>query len=181
MNKAKDAPADLLRGAISEMAGAGPIRQLLRLAVARETLLVPIEMVREILEVGRMTPLPQTPDFVHGVMNLRGAVVPVIDLSARFGFGPTHIGRRTAVIVVEAKGDDDFERLIAGVLVDAVYEVLDVDTHRIEPVPTLGVAIAAEFLAGMVNVRDGYAALLNLDQVLSPVALSQLIAAAQHH
>ena len=57
MNKAKDAPADLLRGAISEMAGAGPIRQLLRLAVARETLLVPIEVVREILEVGRMTPL----------------------------------------------------------------------------------------------------------------------------
>lgn len=181
MNKAKDAPADLLRGAMSDMASAGPMRQLLRLAVGRETLVVPIEVVREILEVGRMTPLPQTPDFVHGVMNLRGAVVPVIDLGARFGFGPTQVGRRTAIIVVEAKGDDDFESLIAGVLVDAVYEVLDVDSKRIEPVPTLGVAIAGEFLAGMVNVRDGYAALLNLDQVLSPVALSHLIAASQAH
>jgi purine-binding chemotaxis protein CheW len=179
MNTANGAPADLLRGAIAEQAAAGPMRQLLRLAVSHEILVVPIEAVREILEVGRMTPLPQTPDFVRGVMNLRGAVVPVIDLGARFGFGPTTIGRRTAIIVVEAKGDDDYDHLVAGVLVDAVYEVLDVDSKRIEAVPTLGVAIAGEFLAGMINVRDGYAALLNLDQVLSPVALSALIAESQ--
>ncbi len=175
----REAPADRLRGAIAEQAAAGPMCQMLRLAVGHETLVVPIEAVREILEVGRMTPLPQTPDFVRGVMNLRGAVVPVIDLGARFGFGPTVIGRRSAIIVVEAKGDEDFDRLIAGVLVDAVFEVLDVDSKRIEPVPSLGVGVAGEFLAGMVNVASGYAALLNLDQILSPVALSALIAEAQ--
>ena len=177
-NKRED-PADRLRGAIAEQATAGPICQMLRLAVGAETLVVPIEAVREILEVGRMTPLPQTPDFVRGVMNLRGAVVPVIDLGARFGFGATVIGRRSAIIVVEASGNDDFDRLVAGMLVDAVYEVLDVDSKRIEAVPSLGVGVAAEFLAGMVNVASGYAALLNLDQVLSPVALSALIAQAQ--
>ncbi|WP_310387872.1 chemotaxis protein CheW [Roseateles sp.] len=175
----RDAPADRLRGGIAEQAAAGPMCQLLRLAVGPETLVVPIEAVREILEVGRMTPLPQTPDFVRGVMNLRGAVVPVIDLGARFGFGPTAIGRRSAIIVVEAKGDEDFDRLIAGMLVDAVFEVLDFDTQRIEAVPSLGVGVAAEFLAGMVNLAGAYAALLNLDQVLSPVALSALIAEAQ--
>jgi purine-binding chemotaxis protein CheW len=175
----REGPADLLRGGIAEQAAAGPMCQMLRLAVGAETLVVPIEAVREILEVGRMTPLPQTPDFVRGVMNLRGAVVPVIDLGARFGFGATEIARRTAIIVVEAKGDDDFDRLVAGLLVDAVFEVLDVDSKRIEAVPNLGVGVAAEFLAGMVNVASGYAALLNLDQVLSPVALSALIAEAQ--
>jgi len=173
------APADLLRGAIAEAEQAGPPLQMLRMAVGRENLTVPISAVREILEVGRMTPLPQTPDFVRGVMNLRGAVVPVIDLGARFGFGPTHIGRRSAIIVVEARGDEDFDRLIAGVLVDAVYEVLEVDSHRIETAPSLGVGVAAEFIAGMINVAGGYAVLLNLDQVLSPAALSQLIAESQ--
>ena len=120
MIKASGAPADLLRGAIAAEETAGPMRQLLRLAVGQETLVVPIEAVREILEVGRLTPLPKTPDFVRGVMNLRGAVVPVIDLGARFGFGSSTLGRRSAIIVVEAKGDDDFGGLIAGVLVDAV-------------------------------------------------------------
>lgn len=173
------APADLLRGAIAEAAQAGPPLQMLRMAVGRENLAVPISAVREILEVGRMTPLPQTPDFVKGVMNLRGAVVPVIDLGARFGFGSTQIGRRSAIIVVEARGDEDHDRLIAGVLVDAVYEVLEVDSHRIEVAPSLGVAVAAEFIAGMINVAGGYAVLLNLDQVLSPAALSRLIAESQ--
>ncbi|WP_197418113.1 chemotaxis protein CheW [Paucibacter sp. KCTC 42545] len=176
--KGQGAPADLVRGAMAAQAKAGPMQQLLRMAVGRETLVVPIETVREILEVGRLTPLPQTPDFVRGVMNLRGAVVPVIDLNARFGFGRTELGRRSAIIVVEAKGDDEHGRLIAGVLVDAVFEVLEVDSQRIEPAPTLGVAIAADFLAGMVNVRGSYAALLNLDQVLSPAALAALMSGA---
>ncbi|RQO62607.1 chemotaxis protein CheW [Paucibacter sp. KBW04] len=179
MSTGHGAPADILLSAIAEHAKDGPMQQLLRLAVGRETLVIPIEVVREILEVGRMTPLPQTPPFVRGVMNLRGAVVPVVDLGARFGLGITELGRRTAIIVVEAKGDDDYDRLIAGVLVDAVYEVLEVDSKRIEPAPSLGVAISPEFLAGMVNVRGSYAALLNLDQVLSPAALSALMAAPQ--
>jgi len=150
-------------------------RQLLRLACAGEHLVVPIDAVREILEVGRMTPLAQTPDFVHGVMNLRGSVVPVIDLGARFGFGRTQLVRRSAVVVVEAQTADMHERLVAGLLVDAVYEVIEIDAHDIEATPALGVAVASEFLSGMVNVRGQYAPLLNLNQVLSTDVLADLI------
>jgi purine-binding chemotaxis protein CheW len=154
-------------------------RQLLRLACGRENLVVPIDAVREILEVGRLTPLPQTPDFVHGVMNLRGSVVPVVDLNARFGFGPAVLGRRSAIVVVETSASEHQEKLIAGLLVDAVYEVLEVDEKSVEPVPTLGVAIASDFLAGMVNIRGRYAPLLNLNQVLAPETLAGLIGAYQ--
>lgn len=150
-------------------------RQLLSLASAGERLTVPIAQVREILEVGRLTPLPQTPDFVHGVMNLRGSVVPVIDLSARCGHGRTVLARRSAIVVVETAPSEPSERLIAGLLVDAVYEVLDISPDMIEAVPSLGVAIPPEFLAGMVQVHGRYAPLLNLNLVLAPDALAHLI------
>lgn len=150
-------------------------RQMLRLACLQEWLLVPIEAVREILEVGRMTPVPQTPAFVHGVMNLRGAVIPVVDLSARFGFEPTVLGRRSAIVVVQVADEAGRPPLSMGLLVDAVYEVLDVDPAQIEPVPPLGMTVPAQFVAGMVNVRDRYASLLNLDLTLSPAVLARLI------
>lgn len=152
-------------------------RQMLRLACVQQCLLVPIDAVREILEVGRMTVIPQTPDFVRGVMNLRGAVIPVIDLAARFGFGLTTLGRRTAIVVMQVTEEAGRPPLLMGLLVDAVYEVLDVDTARIEAVPALGMTVPAQFVAGMVNVRDTYACLLNLDHTLSPQVLSRLIGA----
>lgn len=151
------------------------LRQLLRLSCRQQALLVPIDVVREILEVGRLTPLPQTPPFVRGVMNLRGVVIPVIDLCARFGLGATELSRRSAVVVVEVRDDASAQSLPMGLLVDAVYEVLDVDTGAVEPVPALGLAIPVQFVAGMVNVRDRYAALINLPAALSPADLSGLI------
>jgi purine-binding chemotaxis protein CheW len=151
------------------------IRQMLRLACGNEHLVVPIDMVREILEVGRLTPMPKTPDFVRGVMNLRGAVIPVIDLGARFGFGLSAIGRRSAIVVVEAPDEPDLPPFVLGLLVDAVFEVLDVDPSRIEPVPPLGMVVPPQFVAGMVNVRDRYTSLLNLASALSPSQLTPLI------
>ncbi len=153
-------------------------RQVLRLAVGTESLVVPIEAVHEILEVGRLTAMPQAPALLRGVMNLRGAVVPVIDLSARFGMAAVTIGRRSAIVVVEAAGDGLEDKLIAGLLVDAVYEVLDIDPDRIESVPTLGVRLPAGFAVGMVNLSSGYAAVLNLEQILSPTDLAERIGAA---
>lgn len=154
--------------------------QLLRLSSAGEALAVPIEAVREILEVGRLTAMPQTPDFVRGVMNLRGSVVPVIDLRARFGQGRTVLGRRSAIVVVETRADEARDRLVAGLLVDAVYEVLDVEPDRIEAVPSLGVPFPAEFLAGMIQLREHHTPLLNLDLLLAPDRLAQLIADHSH-
>ena len=148
--------------------------QLLRLASGGERLAVPIGSVREILEVGRLTPVPRTPDFIRGVMNLRGAVVPVLDLSARLGLQGTVLARRSAIVVVESRSAEG-QTLVVGLLVDAVYEVLDIAGQRIETVPSLGVAIPGGFLHGMVNVKDGYVAILNLLQLLDLDTLARLI------
>lgn len=169
---------------------------LLRMDVGGQDLAVPIDDVREILEVGRLTALPRTPDFVRGVMNLRGAVVPVIDLAARVGQPAITIGRRSCVVVVEAEppapADDapptsadaidapaaDSGTLVVGLLVDAVFEVFDTPASGIEPVPALGTRIAPAFLRGMTRNRGEVIGVLALDRVLAQQELSALI--AQH-
>ncbi len=169
---------------------------MLRMAVGGQDLAVPIEDVREILEVGRLTALPRTPDFVRGVMNLRGAVVPVIDLAARVGQPAIVIGRRSCVVVVKAEPpampddetgapDDAHDApgghcaaLVVGLLVDAVFEVFDAPASAIEPVPALGTQIAPAFLRGMTRNRGDVIGVLALDRVLAQQELSALI--AQH-
>lgn len=164
-------------------------RSLLRMSSGEQIVAVHIEQVREILEVGRLTPLPRTPDFVRGVMNLRGAVVPVVDLSARIGKGSTAIGRRSCIVVVESpahNSDDDDDAtaghnppLIVGLLVDAVYEVFDTDAASIEPVPMLGTRIAARYLNGMARAHGSVVAVLDLPHLLSVRDLADAIAAHQ--
>ena len=169
-------------------------RSLLRMAVGPESMAVPIDDVRELLEVGRLTALPRTPEFVRGVMNLRGAVVPVIDLAARLGQAPIQLSRRSCVVVVEAgnpadcnpadgQSDADDEaadansaNLVVGLLVDAVYEVFDVAASSIEPVPALGTRIDASFLRGMTRAHGEVIGLLALERVLAQRELSALIA-----
>jgi purine-binding chemotaxis protein CheW len=165
---------------------------LLRMAVGDEAVAVAIDDVREILEVGRLTALPRTPDFVRGVMNLRGAVVPVIDLVARLGHPPAQIGRRSCVVVVESRGrahaetdaedggadaadDGHASSLVVGLLVDAVYEVFDAPAGEHEPVPPLGTSIDAGFLQGMSRVRNEVIGVLALDRVLAQDELTALI------
>jgi purine-binding chemotaxis protein CheW len=168
---------------------------LLRMAVGGDAMAVSIDDVREILEVGRLTALPRTPDFVRGVMNLRGAVVPVIDLAARVGQPPIVIGRRSCVVVVEAEplhDEDDLAldeagsdavhgALVVGLLVDAVYEVFDVPANGIEPAPALGTRIATEFLRGMTRAHGDVIGVLALDRVLAQRELSALIASHVPH
>lgn len=168
------------------------VQSLLRMAVGPEILAVPIEHVREILEVSRLTPLPRTPSFVRGVMNLRGAVVPVIDLPARLGLPTTVIGRRSCIVVVESpqagildEASETLEEvsgsLVVGLLVDAVYEVYDTAVNRIEPVPALGTRIAADMLAGMTRARGEVIGLLALARVLSTQELTEMIARHSTH
>jgi purine-binding chemotaxis protein CheW len=165
---------------------------LLRMAVGDDAVAVPIDDVREILEVGRLTALPRTPAFVRGVMNLRGAVVPVIDLVARMGHPPAEIGRRSCVVVVQAStpahdGDDDDdtdqhgETLVVGLLVDAVFEVFDAPPGDFEPVPPLGTRIDPGYLQGISRVRGEAIGVLALDRVLAQQELSALIAAHVPH
>ena len=160
---------------------------LLRMAIGDDAVAVSIDDVREILEVGRLTALPRTPDFVRGVMNLRGAVVPVIDLVARLGHPPAQIGRRSCVVVVEsapyvdeatdAEADSHAgETLVVGLLVDAVYEVFDAPPGGFEPVPQLGTRIDAGYLRGMSRVRGEVIGVLALERVLAQHELGALIA-----
>jgi purine-binding chemotaxis protein CheW len=168
---------------------------LLRMAVGTEAMAVPIDDVREILEVGRLTALPRTPEFVRGVMNLRGAVVPVIDLAARLGQPAITIGRRSCVVVVEAglPADDDSGAeasdnepegtgsLVVGLLVDAVFEVFDTPAGAMEAVPQLGTPIDASYLRGMARTRGEVIGVLALDRVLAQQELTGLIAEHRAH
>jgi purine-binding chemotaxis protein CheW len=150
-------------------------RQVLCLAVGRETYGIGIDMVREILEVTRLTPLPLTPPFVRGVMNLRGAVVPVIDLQARFGGRPAEIGRRSAIVIVETCHHDQEGALVVGALVDGVSEVLDILNQDVEPVPPLGTRIPKEFLQGMAKAKGTLLSILDMDRTLDRETLAALI------
>jgi purine-binding chemotaxis protein CheW len=181
-------PTSLLAAAL------GSTGQLLRLAVGRSMFAVPIDLVREILKVGQMTALPLMPAFVRGVMNLRGAVVPVIDLVARLGHPPAQIGRRSCVVVVESAPQTDdsadtkaeadgphAETLVVGLLVDAVYEVFDAPPGDFEPVPQLGTRIDASYLRGMSRVRGEVIGVLALERVLAQHELGALIASHMPH
>jgi len=155
----------------------GTVRQYLRFALGREMQAVRIDVVREILEVGHMTPLPLMPAFVRGVMNLRGVVVPVIDLGARLGLGASTLGPRSCVVLVDVHADDeDARRLPMGVLVDAVHEVFDATDDDAEPVPRLGTRVPSQFIRSIVRTRELALAELDLDVVLEPAALRDLIA-----
>jgi purine-binding chemotaxis protein CheW len=158
------------------------VHQLLRFTLGRLPYAVEIGAVREILQVASLTCVPMLPAFVRGVMNLRGAVVPVIDLAARLGLGSTRLAPRTCVVVVDIHRADPGDGHAAppqrlGMLVDAVHEVLDVPARDLEPVPAMGTRIHADFIRSMARVRGQIVEVLNLDQALDQEHLSDMIGA----
>lgn len=162
---------------------AGGVQQYLRFALGNGLYAVPIASVREILELSPTTALPLVPDFVRGVMNLRGAVVPVIDLAARFGLPPTVVGRRTCIVVVEVPSlhDPSLAPQVLGLMVDAVHEVLETEGAALDEVPPLGTAIAPQFIEGIARSRGAMVSVLNLPRALDGEELAQLIAHAIQH
>ena len=152
-------------------------RQLLRMALGQSMYAIEIDRVREILKVASLTELPLMPPFMRGVMNLRGAVVPVIDLAARLGLGSTTLERRTCIVVLEAQSADDHgqeQRL--GVLVDAVYEVLDVPPAGLEAVPAFGTPVAVHHLKGIARAGGQMVPVLDCERVLELDELAGLVA-----
>lgn len=137
---------------------------------------VGIEAVREIIQHGPMTLVPRTPDFVRGVINLRGSVVPVIDLQARLGRGRAEVGEKTCIVIFEARrpGPGHAERIELGLMVDAVSEVIEIEPDRIEPAPTFGSAIGREHIRGVVRRQERFITLLETDHVLDIEALACL-------
>ncbi|MCQ4312275.1 chemotaxis protein CheW [Stutzerimonas sp. VN223-3] len=147
-------------------------QQYLTFLLADEMFAVGIQRVREIIEYGNVTTVPMMPRFVRGVINLRGSVVPVIDLSARFGRGVSDIHRRTCVVIVEIEHEGAQQEL--GVVVDAVSEVLDIPQSEIEPAPAFGARIRADFISGMGKVSGRFVILLNVDKVLAVEEMAAL-------
>lgn len=158
-------------GAVVARADEAP-SQYLTFALGSEMFAVGILNVKEIIEYGNLTEIPMMPTFIRGVINLRGSVVPVIDLSARFGGQPTTLGRRTCIVIVEVQ--DGELRHDIGIMVDAVSEVLDIPDHEIEPPPSFGAKIRTEFISGMGKIRGRFVILLNIDKVLSVEEIAQL-------
>lgn len=138
--------------------------QYLSFMLGRDMFAMGIMAVREILEYAGVTPVPQMPPAVCGVINLRGAAVPVLDLARRLEREPSPIGKRTCIIVVEVVGEDG--PLVIGMLVDAVNAVLDVPASEIEPAPRFG-AVSADLLHGIGKVQGHFVLLLNVQHVVS--------------
>jgi len=162
-----------------EQAAAQAVPRYLTFAIGPERCATDIGAIREIIEVPQLTPVPMVPAVVRGVMNLRGAVVPVIDLSARLGLGCTEIGRRSCVVIVEL--GEGRGRQILGVLVDAVQEVLEVPAAEVEPVPELGTRIHPELIHGMAKIGDRLVTLLDLARVLAEAELTRMVAGHAAH
>jgi purine-binding chemotaxis protein CheW len=145
--------------------------QYLTFMLAGEVFAVGILAVKEIIEYQKITEVPMMPECVRGVINLRGAVVPVMDLLARFGRPSSEVSKRTCIVIVEIHPDADadgaHERQIIGVVVDAVNEVLDIADSEIEPAPAFGAKIRTDFIQGMGKVKGKFVILLNVDHVLS--------------
>lgn len=120
--------------------------------------------IKEIIEYITMTEVPLMPACVRGVINLRGAVVPVMDLQVRFGQTPSPVTKRTCIVIVEVLGPEGQQ--VMGVVVDAVNEVLDIDASDIEPPPAFGTRIRTDFISGMGKVRGKFVILLNVNRVL---------------
>ena len=138
--------------------------QYLTFMLGGESFGIGIMAVKEIIEFGSITEVPMMPDSIRGVINLRGAVVPVMDLAARFGRAPTVQGKRTCIVIVELELEG--ERQITGVVVDAVSAVLDIPPSGIEPAPSFGTRISGDFIAGMGKLNGRFVILLNVEQVL---------------
>lgn len=139
--------------------------QYLTFTLGTELFAVETLSVREIIEYGTLTPIPMMPPSILGVINLRGAVVPVVDLRLRFGDGATPLGRRTCIVILEVAQADATQ--VIGVVVDAVNAVLEIGAADIEPAPRFGGRLRAEFMRGMGKVDGRLVILLDIGRVLS--------------
>jgi purine-binding chemotaxis protein CheW len=143
----------------------GEQSQYLTFQLGEEMFAIGILSIREIIEYGSLTVVPMTPPFIRGVINLRGAVVPVVDLAVRFGREPRENTKRTCIVIVEIEAADGSQEM--GIVVDAVNEVLEIASADIEPPPEFGARVRADFIRGMGKINGKFVVLLDADRVLS--------------
>jgi len=140
----------------------GETAQYLTFTLEDEVFAVDIDQVREVLEVSTLTKMPQTPDFMCGVINLRGKVVPVVDMRIKFGMDKGDRTVNTCIIILEVR-----EEVVIGTLVDSVKEVVELAPETIEPPPQIGTGVETKFLKGMGKQGDRFIIILDINQVFS--------------
>lgn|SRR5690606_13463863 len=147
--------------------------QYLTFTSAGDMFAIGILAIKEIIEYGNLTSVPMMPDFVRGVINVRGAVVPVIDLAARFGRSRSEATRRSCIVIIEARTTQGEQQDI-GVMVDAVSAVMEIPASEIEPPPSFGARIRVDFISGMAKLSNKFVIVLNVDRVLSVEEMAML-------
>lgn len=145
----------------------------LTFSLASEEYGLEILKVREIIGIMDITAIPQMPPYVKGVINLRGKVIPVIDLRLKFGLEPAEYTEQTCIVVVDVGS-------LVGIIVDTVQEVLDIDQSQIDPPPPLGASVDTSFVMGMGKVKDDVKILLDIDRVLNSEEVSAALEEAAH-
>jgi len=139
--------------------------QFLTFALAHDAFAVDVQIAKEIVDYAEVTQVPQTPDYLLGVINLRGAVVPVIDMRLKFGMEEGATTENSCIIVMEV--DVNGEIVTAGALVDSVQEVMDLSESQIEPPPKIGTRMNTDYIKGMGNMGEKFLILLDMNKVFS--------------
>jgi len=147
-------------------------KQYLTFLLANEEYAIGILKVKEIIEYDTVTTVPKTPKWVRGVINLRGAVVPVVDLAIKFGLELTPVAKTTCIVIVETQFES--QNTTIGILVDAVSQVMELATEDLQPVPEFGTRVKVDYLLGMAQLGKKFALLLDVDKVLSTDELLHL-------
>jgi len=154
------------------LAAMGKEGKYLTFYVADEEYGLEILKVREIIGLMEITSVPKTPDFVRGVINLRGKVIPVVELRSKFNIESIADTEQTCIIVVDVAFEDSTIQI--GVLVDSVSEVLDISADNIEDTPSFGTALKTDFIRGMAKAKGSVKILLNIESVLTADEMTQL-------
>lgn len=152
------------------VAGITETTQYLTFKLGDEIFALDVAKVREILDFTTVTKVPQTPDFMRGVINLRGSVVPVVDMRLKFAMSSTEKTVNTCIVVVEVNLDG--EAIILGALADSVQEVIDLEPDQIEPAPKIGTKLRTDFIKGMGKINSRFIMILDIDRVFSTNELS---------
>ena len=150
--------------------------QYLTFHLAGEEYAVGILQVKEIIAYGTLTTVPQTPPSIRGVINLRGSVVPVVDLALKFGLSASAVTNRTCIVIVEVNLDG--EPTVMGIVADSVSQVVELSADDILPAPSFGTQVRMNFLQGMGKAGARFVLVLNIDKVLSSTELSNSVSTA---
>jgi purine-binding chemotaxis protein CheW len=162
----------LVNKAVSVGSDAPQAAQYLTFMLGSETFAIGILSVREIIEYGEVSAVPLMPACMRGVINLRGAVVPVLDLAARFGRTPGALTKRSCIVIVESCESGSAQ--VVGVMVDAVNAVIDIERADIEAAPGFGARLRTDFIAGLGKVGGKFVIVLDIDAVLATMEIAAL-------